>query len=41
MAPKLERLLRDFAWGRMDEVAAREAARLAGHPASPVLSAAA
>ena len=30
MADKLRLLLRDFAWGRMDEVVAREAARLDG-----------
>ncbi|MGG2339504.1 DUF3473 domain-containing protein, partial [Salmonella enterica] len=29
MAGKLRRLLKDFAWGRMDELAAREAERLA------------
>lgn len=29
MAPKLRRLTREFAWGRMDALAAREAARLA------------
>ena len=28
MAPKLRQLIRDFAWGRMDELAAREGARL-------------
>ncbi|NKJ41421.1 XrtA system polysaccharide deacetylase [Novosphingobium sp. SG720] len=33
MAPKLERLVRDFAWGRMDELAAREAAWVDSAPA--------
>lgn len=37
MAPKLERLVRDFAWDRMDAVAAREIARL--DAAAPSLAA--
>ena len=33
MEGKLERLLRDFAWGRMDEVAAAETIRTEGRAA--------
>jgi len=41
MAPKLERLVREFAWGRMDQVAAREALRADGAVASAPVAAAA
>ena len=41
MAPKLERLVREFAWGRMDQLAAREALRADGAVASTPVAAAA
>ena len=38
MAPKLRQLIREFAWGRMDVLAYREAARLEalGATATPI-----
>jgi polysaccharide deacetylase family protein (PEP-CTERM system associated) len=38
MAPKLRQLIREFAWGRMDRLAEREALRLAGEAKALVLA---